>query len=68
VGRFVVGAARKSDPGLSPRLLELNGGPALLFLSGGKPDSVFQLDVADGRVQAVYIIRNPDKLRSLAAV
>ncbi|MGX1563127.1 RNA polymerase subunit sigma-24, partial [Streptomyces sp. NPDC055509] len=68
VGRFLVGAARKGDvPDFSVRFLELNGGPAMLVLSGDKPDSVFQLDVADGRVQAVYIVRNPDKLRSLAA-
>jgi RNA polymerase sigma-70 factor (ECF subfamily) len=67
VGRFLVGAARKSGTGLSFRLMELNGGPAALVLSGDKPDSVFQLDVADGRIQAVYIIRNPDKLRALAA-
>ncbi|MCL8009586.1 RNA polymerase sigma-70 factor [Streptomyces sp. AS02] len=68
VGRFIVGAARKGGvPDLSWRFLEINGGPAVLALSGGKPDSVFQLDVADGRVQAVYIIRNPDKLHSLAA-
>ncbi|GAB2730823.1 RNA polymerase sigma-70 factor [Streptomyces bullii] len=68
VGRFLVGAARKGVPGLSARILELNGGPAVLALSGDKPDSVFQLDVADGRIQAIYIIRNPDKLRSLAEV
>lgn len=67
VGRFLVGVAQKSLPGVSVRFLELNGGPAALILSGDKPDSVFQLDVADGRVQAVYIVRNPDKLRSLAA-
>ncbi|GGX72726.1 RNA polymerase sigma24 factor [Streptomyces anandii JCM 4720] len=67
VGRFLVGAARKGIADPSFRILELNGGPALLILSGGRPDSVFQLDVADGRVQAVYIIRNPDKLTSLAA-
>jgi RNA polymerase sigma-70 factor (ECF subfamily) len=66
VARFLQGAARKGIPDASFRFLELNGGPALLALSGGKPDSVFQLDVADGRVQAVYVIRNPDKLRSLA--
>ncbi|MBC9729586.1 RNA polymerase sigma-70 factor [Streptomyces sp. TRM68367] len=69
VGRFLAGAARKGGiPGLTIRLLELNGGPAVLFLSGDKPDSVFQLDIADGRVQTVYIIRNPDKLRSLAGL
>ncbi|MFE6176682.1 RNA polymerase sigma-70 factor [Streptomyces sp. NPDC056464] len=68
VGRFIVGAARKGAEDLSWRFLEINGGLAVLALSGGKPDSVFQLAVLDGRVQAVYIIRNPDKLRSLATV
>ncbi|MFJ4821107.1 RNA polymerase sigma-70 factor [Streptomyces sp. NPDC088801] len=67
VGRFLTGAARKGLPGLTTRFLEVNGGPAVLILSGGEPDSVLQLDVADGRVQSVYVIRNPDKLRSLAA-
>ncbi|MFF6950965.1 RNA polymerase sigma-70 factor [Streptomyces iakyrus] len=67
VGRFLIGTAQKSLPGLTVRFLEVNGGPAVLILSGGEPDSVLQLDVADGRVQSVYIVRNPDKLRSLAA-
>jgi RNA polymerase sigma-70 factor (ECF subfamily) len=68
VGRFLVGAAEKGVPDVSFRLLELNGGPAALVLSAGRPDSVFQVDVADGRIHAVYIIRNPDKLQPLAAV
>ncbi|MEV5009029.1 MULTISPECIES: RNA polymerase sigma-70 factor [unclassified Streptomyces] len=67
VGRFLVGVAHKGIPDPSVRFLEVNGGPAVLILSEGKPDSVLQLDVADGRVQAVYIVRNPDKLRSLIA-
>ncbi|MEU0035235.1 RNA polymerase sigma-70 factor [Streptomyces sp. NPDC006333] len=65
VARFLLGAARKGAPDLSFRLLELNGGAALLALSGDKPDSVFQLDVVDGRIQCVYIVRNPEKLVSL---
>ncbi|MFJ1970291.1 RNA polymerase sigma-70 factor [Streptomyces sp. NPDC087903] len=68
VGRFMAGVARKGVPGLSFRFLELNGGPAVLASRGDSPDSVFQLDVLDGRIQCVYIIRNPDKLRSLAVV
>ncbi|MGW7131865.1 RNA polymerase sigma-70 factor [Streptomyces bobili] len=67
VGRFLVGVSRKGVPDMSVRVLELNGGPAVLILSGGKPDSVLQLDVADGRVQTVYAVRNPDKLRALTA-
>ncbi|WP_225827683.1 RNA polymerase sigma-70 factor [Streptomyces naphthomycinicus] len=66
VGRFLVGVARSVPADLSFRVLEVNGGPALLILSGDKPDSLLQLDVADGRVTAVYIHRNPDKLRYLA--
>jgi RNA polymerase sigma-70 factor (ECF subfamily) len=66
VGRFLIGAARKNAPDATLRFLEVNGGPAALMLAGGKPDFVLQLDIADGRVQAVYIVRNPDKLRSLA--
>ncbi|RDD90754.1 RNA polymerase sigma-70 factor [Streptomyces parvulus] len=66
VARFLQGAARKGVPHFSHRFLEINGGPALLALSGGKPDSVFQIEVADGLIQSVYIIRNPDKLLALA--
>ncbi|MGW7383532.1 RNA polymerase sigma-70 factor [Streptomyces sp. NPDC054794] len=68
VGRFVIGAARKDAPGLSFRFVEVNGGFAVLALAGDKPDSVLQLDVADGVVRAVYIMRNPDRLGSLAAL
>ncbi|WP_189173513.1 RNA polymerase sigma factor SigJ [Streptomyces lasiicapitis] len=70
VGRFLVGAARK---GASEkvgehefRMLELNGAESVLVLVGGKPDSVIQVEVADGRIQRVFIMRNPDKLVGLA--
>ncbi|CAM5672032.1 RNA polymerase sigma-70 factor [Streptomyces canus] len=67
VGRFLVGIAERGVPDITWRFLELNGGPAVLILSGGKPDSVFQLDILEGRIQSVYVIRNPDKLRALPA-
>ncbi|WP_405970911.1 RNA polymerase sigma-70 factor [Streptomyces sp. NBC_00988] len=67
VGRFLVAVAAKGIPEMSFRFLELNGGPAVLILSGDTPDSVFQVDVSAGRIRSVYIVRNPDKLRSLAS-
>ncbi|WP_427923909.1 RNA polymerase sigma-70 factor [Streptomyces sp. cg40] len=67
VGRFLIAVAGKGIPEISFRFLELNGGPAVLILSGDKPDSVFQVDVSAGRIRSVYIVRNPDKLRSLAS-
>ncbi|MET7309411.1 RNA polymerase sigma-70 factor [Streptomyces sp. NPDC005134] len=67
VGRFLMAVAHDQAPDMEIRFLELNGGPALLVLFGGKPDTVFQVDIRDGVIQCVYIVRNPDKLISLAA-
>ncbi|MET7287293.1 RNA polymerase sigma-70 factor [Streptomyces sp. NPDC005573] len=66
VGRFLAGVARKGVPGLSFRFIEVNGGLAVLALADGEPDSVFQVDIADGLITTVYAIRNPEKIRSLA--
>ncbi|MEV0095485.1 RNA polymerase sigma-70 factor [Streptomyces sp. NPDC050738] len=66
VGRFLRGAGSKGVDDVSFRFAELNGGPALVIFSGPVVDSVFQLDVADGRIACVYIVRNPDKLALLA--
>ncbi|MFC9630802.1 RNA polymerase sigma-70 factor [Streptomyces mirabilis] len=65
VGRFLYAVAQQGVPDPSYRFLELNGGAALLVLSGDKPDSTVQLDVVDGRIQCIYIVRNPEKLVSL---
>ncbi|MFJ7496564.1 RNA polymerase sigma-70 factor [Streptomyces sp. NPDC097727] len=66
VGRFLFAVTHEQTQDLDIRFLELNGAPGLLVLSGGKPDSVFQVDVRDGLIQCVYIVRNPDKLSGLA--
>ncbi|WP_405689587.1 RNA polymerase sigma-70 factor [Streptomyces sp. NBC_00057] len=68
VGRFLYAVAHDQVQDLDIRFLELNGAPSLLVLLGGKPDSVFQVDVKDGLIQCVYIVRNPDKLANLAGV
>ncbi|WP_329341708.1 RNA polymerase sigma-70 factor [Streptomyces sp. NBC_00663] len=67
VGRFLIGAARKGVPDMSFRAVELNGGPAVVVLSGDEVVTVFQVDIADGRIQSVYLLSNPDKLQSLSA-
>ncbi|WP_030565962.1 RNA polymerase sigma-70 factor [Streptomyces aureocirculatus] len=70
VGRFLIGAARQGVPGVETyefRPVEVNGAASVLVLGDGKPDSVLQLDVADGRIQRVYIMRNPDKLVGLTS-
>jgi RNA polymerase sigma-70 factor (ECF subfamily) len=66
VGRFLVAISQQSVPDPEVRFVEVNGAPALLVLSGGKPDSIMQMEVLDGRIQCVYIVRNPDKLLAFA--
>ncbi|MEU5218546.1 RNA polymerase sigma-70 factor [Streptomyces sp. NPDC020807] len=67
VGRFLRGVAQGADEAYTYRFEELNGGPALVALVDGEPDVVLQIEAREGRVQTVYVIRNPDKLRALAA-
>jgi RNA polymerase sigma-70 factor (ECF subfamily) len=37
----------------------------LLTWRDGAPDSVTSFDVRDGRIAAIYVVRNPDKLGML---
>lgn len=67
VGRFLYAVAKEPIPGSEIRLLDINGAPGLLVLSGGKPDTVVQIEARNGRIQCVYIVRNPDKLTALTA-
>ncbi|MGW7366894.1 RNA polymerase sigma factor SigJ [Streptomyces sp. NPDC054841] len=67
VGRFLHAVAKEPLPGPEYRLMELNGAPGLLVLSGGHPDTVLQVEVRDGRIQCIYLVRNPDKLGGLEA-
>jgi RNA polymerase sigma-70 factor (TIGR02957 family) len=55
--------------GLSLRREEVNGQPGALFFDReGKLIAVMVLDVAEGQIQAVNSIVNPDKLRHLGPV
>lgn len=65
VGRFLHAVSQDGMPEGDVRIIEINGGPAVLVLSGGTPESVLQLDVADGLIQCVYVVLNPDKMAAL---
>ncbi|MGK5543476.1 RNA polymerase sigma-70 factor [Streptomyces sp. URMC 127] len=65
VGCFLYAVAQIPLPDPDFRFMEINGRPGLLVLSAGRPDSAVSLEVADGRISAVYLVRNPDKLGCL---
>jgi hypothetical protein len=55
--------------GFTPRREEMNGQPGALFLDReGRLIGVMILDVADGQIQGVNSVVNPDKLRHLGPV
>jgi RNA polymerase sigma-70 factor (TIGR02957 family) len=56
-------------PGAAMREVEVNGQPGALMLAGdGSLLGVMALDIAEGRIQGVRSIVNPDKMRHLGAV
>jgi RNA polymerase sigma-70 factor (TIGR02957 family) len=70
VARLLLAGMRATEPfgGWSLRQVQVNGQPgAMLSDATGKLIAVMVLDIADGHIQAVRSIVNPDKLRHLVA-
>lgn len=65
VGRFLVGIFAKAPPTSVLRVATINGQPALVGELDGHPYGVYALEIAEGRVRAIRVVLNPDKLRGL---
>jgi len=63
VARFLLGLMKKAPPDYSFRLARINGRPGIINYAWGRVFSVIVLDIADGRIQSMYSVVNPDKLR-----
>jgi RNA polymerase sigma-70 factor (TIGR02957 family) len=53
-------------PDLELQVVQVNDGPAILGTAGEQPIGVLTLDVADGVIQAIRFVANPDKLSGLS--
>jgi RNA polymerase sigma-70 factor (ECF subfamily) len=62
VARFLVGIVGKASPHLATRVITVNGQPGLVNYIGERLDNVVSLDFAEGRIQGVHIVVNPEKL------
>ncbi|HUM69416.1 MAG TPA: RNA polymerase sigma-70 factor, partial [Chloroflexota bacterium] len=65
VARFFLGLMKKLPDSLAHRLTIANGRPAIISYIDGAPVNVTILDIDDGRIQRIYNIVNPDKLRHI---
>src|SRR5207253_2252196 len=69
IARGIVGGLAKLLPrNLVPRIVQINGQSAVVNYLNGQPHSVLTVDVSDGRIRAIYIVTNPEKLTHLPAV
>ena len=68
VGRFLVGIRGKYGAGqIRYELALVNGRPGVLVFVDDVLDTVTTWDVADDRISAIYLVRNPDKVGSASA-
>lgn len=66
VARGILGSVRKFLPDtLVRRFVSLNGGAGLINYLDGKPHSALIPVCAGGRIQTIYVITNPEKLRHI---
>jgi RNA polymerase sigma-70 factor (TIGR02957 family) len=70
IARFMLGLVRRfASAGTTMEMVLVNGQPGGVAYDGEhRVVSVFALDIADGRVQVIRSIVNPDKLRHLGPV
>ena len=58
----LAGRARAAQPAL------VDGSAGAVWVHGGRPRVVFDLTIADGRVVAIHLLADPDRLTELDLV
>jgi RNA polymerase sigma-70 factor (ECF subfamily) len=61
----VYGLRRLLSLNVLQRIVEVNGQPGIVSYQDGRPQSVFTVEARDGRIQAIYIVTNPEKMSHL---
>jgi RNA polymerase sigma-70 factor (TIGR02957 family) len=69
VARFLVAIAAEGAgvPDLRLEAGDVNGAPAILAWTGSEPFLAVQVHVEAGRIDQVFVVRNPDKLAGLTS-
>jgi RNA polymerase sigma-70 factor (ECF subfamily) len=70
--RFLAAITRRPYLGINisdmvPEAAEINGSPGTLIMSGGRALAALTLTVSNGRITAIQLVANPDKLAAVSA-
>ena len=65
VANFFVTVRRRVPPGYQAQFASINAEPGVLVFINGKLEQSMTFELDAGRIRAVYVVRNPDKLKHL---
>lgn len=64
VARLLIGLMSRAGEEYTVELASYNSAPAVIVYRDNRPDSVFLIEVIDGKITNFYAMRNPEKLAS----
>jgi RNA polymerase sigma-70 factor (ECF subfamily) len=69
VAKFFTRVYRNAPAGahIQIRFVPINAEPGMLVFISGKFEQAMTFEISDDRIRAIYVVRNPDKLRHLSA-
>jgi len=65
VARLLVGLRNKVMSFVSIRLCTINNMPGLILYDGEEAINAMSANIISGKIQSLYMVRNPDKLQHL---
>jgi RNA polymerase sigma-70 factor (TIGR02957 family) len=66
--RFLKSIGAEPVPDLGVHPAQVNGGPGVVITSEDRPITTLVLDVADGVVQTIHLVANPEKLAGVRGI
>ncbi|MGC4017591.1 MAG: RNA polymerase sigma factor SigJ [Luteolibacter sp.] len=67
IARMIESLTRRKALPEEVRNVVMNGLPGYVYFTGGRPTDVVLFGIEDGTIQALYIVRNPEKLERLSS-
>ena len=68
MAQFLQSVSAGPLPDMDVRLTEVNGGPGIVVTAGEIPVATLVLDVADGVVQTIHLVANPEKMSGVREI
>ena len=66
VARAIAGLMSRGGPGMRVEMVTCNSAPAVLFYLGDNLEGVITVEIIDDKITNFYVMRNPEKLTTLA--